>query len=35
MLVEGGSGQRTRVGLRRDDNGRPVRYSKKSGAELD
>ncbi|MBP6787570.1 MAG: 50S ribosomal protein L24 [Candidatus Promineofilum sp.] len=35
MLVEGGSGQRTRVGLRRDDNGHPVRYSKKTGAELD
>ncbi len=33
MLVEGGA--KTRVGLRRDENGRPVRYSKKSGAELD
>ena len=35
MLVETGSGQKTRVGVRRDENGRPVRYSKKSGAELD
>ena len=35
MLVEGGSGERTRVCLRRDENNRPVRYSKKTGAELD
>ncbi|MBK7217841.1 MAG: 50S ribosomal protein L24 [Candidatus Promineofilum sp.] len=35
MLVETGSGEKTRVGVRRDENGRPVRYSKKSGAELD
>ena len=35
MLVETGSGQKTRVGVRRDVKGRHVRYSKKSGAELD
>jgi large subunit ribosomal protein L24 len=35
MLVEPGSGQRTRVGLRRDQDGQPVRYAKKSGAELE
>ena len=35
MLVETSSGEKTRVGVRRDENGRPVRYSKKSGAELD
>jgi large subunit ribosomal protein L24 len=35
MLVEPGSGERTRVGIRRDDDGRPVRYAKKSGAELE
>ena len=35
MLVETGSGAKTRPGGRRDENGRPVRYSKKSGAELD
>jgi large subunit ribosomal protein L24 len=35
MVVESGSGERTRVGLRRDGNGNPVRYARKSGAELD
>jgi large subunit ribosomal protein L24 len=35
MLVESGSGERTRVGLRRDGDGHIVRYSKKTGAELD
>lgn len=35
MLVETGSGEKTRVGIRRDENGQPIRYSKKSGAELD
>ncbi len=34
MLVES-SGGKTRVGVRRDENGQPVRYSKKSGAVLD
>ncbi len=33
MLVDENGGK-TRVGVRRDENGRPVRYSKKSGAEL-
>lgn len=35
MLVEPGSGERTRVGVRRDKDGLPVRYAKKSGAELE
>ena len=35
MLVESGSGEKTRVGVRRDENGQPVRYARKSGAKLD
>lgn len=35
MLVESGSGETTRIGVRRDENNHVVRYSKKSGAELD
>lgn len=35
MLVDPKSGELTRVGIRRDENGRPVRYAKKSGADLD
>lgn len=35
MLVESGSGETTRVGVRRDENNHVVRYSKKSGAALD
>jgi large subunit ribosomal protein L24 len=35
MLVESGSGEKTRIGMRRDEDGRVVRYAKKSGAELD
>jgi large subunit ribosomal protein L24 len=35
MLVESGSGEKTRTGVRRDENGGSVRYSKKSGAKLD
>lgn len=35
MLVESGSGEKTRVGVRRDANSQSVRYSKKSGATLD
>ncbi len=34
MLVESG-GDKTRIGVRRDENNHVVRYSKKSGAELD
>jgi large subunit ribosomal protein L24 len=34
MLVESG-GEKTRIGKRRDKDGNAVRYSKKSGAELD
>ncbi len=35
MLVEENSGEKTRVLVRRDENNHVVRYSKKSGAELD
>ncbi len=35
MLVDPKSGELTRVGLRRDDDGQRVRYAKKSGADLD
>jgi large subunit ribosomal protein L24 len=35
MLIESGSGEKTRIGLRRDEDGQAVRYSKKTGAELD
>jgi hypothetical protein len=34
-LIESGSGEKTRTGVRRDENGQPVRYSKKTGAKLD
>jgi large subunit ribosomal protein L24 len=33
MLIDGSSGEPTRVGRRRNDNGKLVRYSKKSGEE--
>jgi large subunit ribosomal protein L24 len=35
MLVDPGSNQPTRVGLRRDDEGRRVRVSKRSGKDID
>jgi large subunit ribosomal protein L24 len=35
MLVDPKTDELTRVGVRRDENGRRVRYSKKSGADLD
>lgn len=35
MLVESGSGEKTRIGVRRDENNHVVRYSKKSGTELE
>jgi large subunit ribosomal protein L24 len=34
MLVEGSSGEPTRIGRRRNDDGKLVRYSKKSGEEI-
>lgn len=34
MLVEPGSGEKSRVGVRRDENNHVVRYAKKSGAGL-
>lgn len=34
MLIDGSSGEPTRVGRRRNDNGKLVRYSKKSGEEI-
>ena len=35
MIVDPESGERTRVGIRRDENGRRIRYAKKSGRDLD
>ncbi len=35
MLVDPKSGDLTRIGLRRDEDGRQVRYAKKSGNNLD
>lgn len=35
MLVESASGEKTRVGVRRNEDNHVVRYAKKSGAELD
>ena len=35
MLVESSSGEKTRIGVRRDENNHVVRYSKKTGSELD
>nr|HMT19986.1 50S ribosomal protein L24 [Promineifilum sp.] len=35
MLVEPGNGEKTRVGVRRDKDNHVVRYSKKTGAELE
>ena len=34
MLVDGSSGEPTRIGRRLNDNGKLVRYSKKSGEEI-
>ncbi len=34
MLVDPKSGERTRIGRREDDNGKLIRYSKKSGEEI-
>ena len=35
MIVDPSSGEPTRVGIRRDENGRRVRYAKTSGNDLD
>jgi large subunit ribosomal protein L24 len=35
MLVDPETGEPTRVGIRRDEDGRRIRYAKKSGTELD
>lgn len=35
MLVDPKSGELTRIGYRRDEDGRQVRYAKKSGEDLD
>ena len=35
MLVDPKTGELTRIGLRRDEDGRQVRYAKKSGVDLD
>jgi large subunit ribosomal protein L24 len=35
MLIDPETGEVTRVGIRRDENGRQVRYAKSSGASLD
>jgi large subunit ribosomal protein L24 len=35
MLVDPESGEPTRIGIRRDEDGRRVRYAKRSGTDLD
>ena len=35
MLVDPESGEPTRVGIRRDEDGRRIRYAKRSGTDLD
>lgn len=35
MLVDPDTGEPTRVGIRRDEDGRRIRYAKKSGVDLD
>lgn len=35
MLVDPETGELTRIGVRRDEDGRQVRYSKKSGQDID
>jgi large subunit ribosomal protein L24 len=34
MLVDPTTGELTRIGIRRDEDGRPIRYAKKSGQDL-
>ena len=35
MLIDPESGEPTRVGIRRDEDGRRIRYAKRSGVDLD
>jgi large subunit ribosomal protein L24 len=35
MVIDPTTGEPTRIGVRRDENGRRVRFAKKSGADLD
>ena len=35
MLVDPSSGEPTRIGIRRDDDGKRIRYAKKSGNDID
>jgi large subunit ribosomal protein L24 len=35
MLIDPSTSEPTRVGIRRDENGRPVRYAKRSGQDID
>ncbi len=35
MLVCPETGEPTRIGIRRDEEGQPIRYSKKSGSDID
>jgi large subunit ribosomal protein L24 len=35
MLIDPDTGEPTRVGIRRDEDGRRIRFAKKSGVELD
>jgi large subunit ribosomal protein L24 len=35
MLIDPASGEPTRVGIRRDEDGRRIRYAKRSGQDLD
>ena len=35
MLVDPGTGEPTRIGIRRDEDGFAIRYAKKSGTDLD
>jgi large subunit ribosomal protein L24 len=35
MLVDPDSGELTRVGVRRDEDGRQIRFAKKSGKDID
>lgn len=35
MLIDPDSGEPTRIGVRRDENGKAIRYAKKSGKDID
>lgn len=34
MVIDPSTGEPTRVGVRRDENGKPIRYSKRSGQDI-